>query len=220
MPSDQACSGLIRAAVEGRTDALEQLLLEHHARVLAHIAAHMPPDLRGFCSAEDLAQETYIVVAREIRHFQPPYDPAAFVAWLQKIADYRRLAMMQMQRAAKRGGGRAPALRQAAPGAPEEVISLLELLAISSRTPSRSMAQREAVEALRSALDRLRADTRQALTLHYIDGKPVAEISTLMNRTEGAVHMLCNRGLKRLRVLLSESRRRPAGNSPLTPPGA
>jgi hypothetical protein len=33
---------------------------------------------------------------------------AAFFAWLKRIADRRRLAMQQLQRAAERGGGRAP----------------------------------------------------------------------------------------------------------------
>ncbi|MCG3125443.1 MAG: hypothetical protein CHACPFDD_00265 [Phycisphaerae bacterium] len=215
MSSEHAPQDLIQAAVEGRPDALEKLLLAFHEPLVKHITAGMPPDLLSFCSPEDIAQETYIVVAREIRTFLPPFNPHAFAAWLFKIADHRRSAMIQTQRAAKRGGGNAR--RWGLPGPDDDVINLLELLAIHTRTPSRSAARRETVELVRTALAKLRDAPRTAVTSHYIEGRPIADVAAAMNRTEGAVLMLCNRGLKRLRTLLDQSRPYPAP-APHSPP--
>lgn len=140
-----AHADLIQSAVRGASGALEEPLGAYHARLIRHIKGVMSADLRRFCASEDIAQETYIAVAREIRKFQPPFDAAAFRAWLFRVADHRRLSMLQLQRALKRGGGRAPLspgeLASASRDRGDNTIDLLELLAAHSRTPSRSTAR-------------------------------------------------------------------------------
>lgn len=49
------------------------------------------------------------------------------------------------------------------------------------------------------ALAGLKDDYREALWMRYIEGRPVREIAQAMRRTERAVQMLCNRGLRALR---------------------
>ena len=87
------------------------------------------------------------------------------------------------------------------------MVHLLEVLAAHSRTPSRSAAAHEAVEAVQRALSGLPEDYGEAIRLRYVEGLPVAQIATRMNRSEGSVHMLCNRGLQALRIALGDSAR-------------
>jgi RNA polymerase sigma-70 factor (ECF subfamily) len=89
----------------------------------------------------------------------------------------------------------------------EEMVRLLEVLAAHSRTPSRSAASHEAAQAVDDALGKLPEDYREALRLRYFDALPVAQIAARMNRSEGAVHMLCHRGLEALRLALGDTSR-------------
>ena len=49
-------------------------------------------------------------------------------------------------------------------------------------------------------MNRLPADYREALRCRYLEGMAVNDIAARMNRSSGSVLMLCNRGLKALRL--------------------
>ena len=85
-----------------------------------------------------------------------------------------------------------------------ELVEILSLLAVSSRTPSRSVARMEAMQAVQTAMDALDEDYRTALRLRYIDGLAMNDVARGMGRSEGAVAMLCQRGLARLRDTLGD----------------
>jgi RNA polymerase sigma-70 factor (ECF subfamily) len=76
------------------------------------------------------------------------------------------------------------------------------MLAPHDRTPSRSAAAHEAVEAIRAALGEIDVDYAEALRLRYAEGLAVENTAERMGRTKAAVHMLCHRGLRRLRDAL------------------
>jgi RNA polymerase sigma-70 factor (ECF subfamily) len=154
-------------------------------------------------SVDDVLQEAYVGVFQCIRAFQQR-GPGAFHAWLEKIAENRLFDMIKAQRAAKRGGDRD---RIDAPVNPAtgSVVEWLEMLAVHERTPSRSAAMREAVAAVQSAMAALKDDYREALRLRYIEGLPVAEAAARMNRSEGALCLLCHRGLQQMREAMSSS---------------
>ena len=75
-------------------------------------------------------------------------------------------------------------------------------LAVYERTPSRSALAHEMIGTLQRSMQNLPEDYREAVRLRYIEGMQVIEIAGRMNRTDRAVHMLCNRGLKALRLEL------------------
>jgi RNA polymerase sigma-70 factor (ECF subfamily) len=141
-------------------------------------------------------QNACVVVFRKIREFELR-DSGGFGAWLTKIADRCLTDLIDAQRCAKRGGGRGPA--HVVDQDCSAVIGLLELVAVHSRTPSRSVAEHEAVAAARAALENLPEDQRMALRMRYLEGLSVAETSGQMKRSAGAVQMLCNRGLASVR---------------------
>ncbi len=194
---------LIARAVSGDELALERLLMRLYDRLAAEVARKLPNEFRGLIAADDVLQETFIVAFREIRNFVPA-GADALHHWLAAIAQNRVLDLVKAQRTAKRGGGRAVVGGQAK--LPDgSLVDLLEQLRVDSRTPSRSTAGREAVGAVQVGLAALKDDYREALRLRYIEGLSVAATAARMDRTERSIHMLCHRGLERLREILGRS---------------
>ncbi|HOW71193.1 MAG TPA: sigma-70 family RNA polymerase sigma factor [Phycisphaerae bacterium] len=202
-PCSDADDQLLDRAAAGDQTALESLLLNCYPHLAARIARKLPAAMKSQISPEDILQETFAEIFRHMGRFEAQ-GAKAFFRWVAGIADHRLVDAIKAQCAAKRGGGREPVDLAAAP----EVSSAADLLAVfaaHSRTPSRSAARHEAVAAVQAALNALGDDQREALRLRYIEGLPVAQIAERMSRTEGSVHMLCNRGLKELRAILGRS---------------
>lgn len=197
---EQRC---LARAVAGDVGALERLLVLHYDRLAAALAPKLPNELRGLVNADDVLQEAFVVAFREFPGFEPR-GPGAFEAWLLAIAQHRLLDIVKAQRAAKRGGGRA-ALPAHAGSPGDSLVGLLELLEVHERTPSRSVAGREAIRAVQVAMAGLKAEYREALRLRYVEGLRVAETAQRMGRTDRAVHMLCHRALQSLREALGRS---------------
>lgn len=195
---------LAARAIAGDEVALSTLLLLHHKRLVAEMGSKLPSDLQGSVSAEDIVQDAYVVAFQRIASFNSQ-DHERFYPWLAAIARNRLMDAVKAQRTAKRGGGRVAVTAEQ--GEDQEMVGLLELLAVHSHTPSRSAAGHEAAEALERALGHLPEDYREALRLRYLDALPVAQIAAQMKRSEGAVHMLCHRGLQAMRLSLGETSR-------------
>lgn len=197
MSSDPDTASLIGRAVDGDATALKLLLLELHDAVCRSIARRLPPGLGRTIDPEDVAQEAYVQVFRHVRSFQPRGEDS-FRRWVTTIALRRLRNAIQRQRARKRGGG-APAAAVAARSFEDSCVALLDLLAAPGRTPSRTLAAREAAQVVNEALAGLPDDYRQAIRLVHLEGWPVAHVAAEMGRTERAIHGLCRRGLERLR---------------------
>ncbi|MCK4340817.1 MAG: sigma-70 family RNA polymerase sigma factor [Phycisphaerae bacterium] len=203
MASGAADEELVGQAVAGDVAALERLLVSHYDRLAADMARKLPDEFRGLIAADDVLQEAFVVAFREIRNFTPR-GPDSFYKWLATIAKHRLFDLVKAQRTAKRGGGRV-ALAANAKSPDDSLVGLLEQLRVTERTPSRSAAGREAIGAVQVGLAGLKDDYREALRLRYIEGLPVAEVAARMGRTKRAVHMLCHRGLRRLREAVGRS---------------
>jgi RNA polymerase sigma-70 factor (ECF subfamily) len=116
---------------------------------------------------------------------------------LRAIVERKFVDAIRALRAQKRGGG-----RRASPEGLEanvsSAIDLLEIVALHEHTPSRSVRRRELISGVHQALEELKDDYRKALQLHYIEGMSVADTAERMERSPGAVVMLCNRALRQL----------------------
>jgi RNA polymerase sigma-70 factor (ECF subfamily) len=200
---------LLDRAVTGDEIAINRLLRAYHEPLLRELERRLPRDVRASLAPEDVAPEADVVVFRRIAEFDvaavsrdESSRSDAFFAWLLRIAENRAMSMVRDLRADKRGGGRArvrPRDRDSS-----EVVNLLELLGSHSRTPSRSVAIREAADAVQTALDQLSPDHRDVLRLRYIEALPVADVAVRLQRSEGAVHQLCRRGLRALRDAIGD----------------
>ena len=181
------------------------MLLAEHDRLLATLARKIPEDLRAGLAAEDVCQDAYIVAIQNIGGFQPRGDDG-FGRWLRAVAMRVLLQEIRARRALKRGGRRSRIVASAE-ASDRDVVNLLELLAIHERTPSRSAAVREAVVAVQRGIEGLNDDHRQAIRLRYIKQAPVKQVAGIMNRSEAAVTMLCQRGLAKLRDAIGDASR-------------
>ena len=199
MADDVTKQDLTARAVTGDEDAIIRLLWCHYDRLAAHIAPQLPESLRGAVGVEDILQETFIKAWRAIGSFKAQ-GANSFFAWLAQIAKNTLLDNIKAQRRVKRGRKRIVADRS-----PSSVATLLEVLACDERTPSRVVRRREVEQALRVALAGLKNEYRQALQLRYMEGLPVDVAAARMNRTEGALHMLCHRAIEKLRKTMGSA---------------
>jgi RNA polymerase sigma factor (sigma-70 family) len=90
-------------------------------------------------------------------------------------------------------------------GDASSLLDLLEVVAGPSNTASRLIAKKEAVHAMQVAIAQLSDDYRRALTLSFLEGKPIDEVARLMDRTPGAVRGLIYRAKKELRASMGRS---------------
>jgi RNA polymerase sigma-70 factor (ECF subfamily) len=184
---------LIAQAVRGERLALNRLLLTHYGPLTARVEKRIPGALRSVIAPEDVLQEVFTEVFQTIASFRPAGSDG-FYRWLATIADHRLLDVVRAHRAAKRGGGRAVATL-----AQSSIAPLVELVAVTERTPSVSASGREAAAAVQIGLAGLEPAYREVLTLRYLRGLTVAEAAERMGRTEGSMHRLCSRALLALR---------------------
>lgn len=185
---------LIARAQAGERLAFERLLVRHERPLMDRIRRRIPSRLRHLLDEEDILQETFVDGWAGIPSFRPAGD-GAFFAWVARIADNRILDCLRAFRAAKRGGDQ----HRVGAGPEVDLADLLAMLAVNPRTPSRSVANREALQAVEAALPTLKADYREVLRLRFIQEASVEETARRMDRTDWAVQKLTARALEALR---------------------
>ncbi|MFZ4574214.1 MAG: RNA polymerase sigma factor [Phycisphaerales bacterium] len=199
----EAGAGLLGRAIAGDVVALERLLVRYQSRLLARLRRKLPASLARVIAAEDVLQDAFLAVFRGIRSFRPS-GPLAFERWLITITDNCMLDAIRAAAAAKRGGGWTMA---DAGFDGSRALSMLDMVAIDSHTPSRSTANRELAAAVVSAIERIRPDYREAVRLRFLEGRAIPEIAAKLGRTDWSVHKLCARGLRELETELSPHRK-------------
>ena len=191
---------LLTKATTGDRAAMDELLLLHFRRLTAHIAKKIPPGIQSVISADDIIQDTFCQVIRDIEHCRAE-NVEAFYAWLLGIAEHRLQDAIRYVKSEKRGGRRRVA--QIRTSANESsVADLVELLSAGSHTPSRSAARHEAITALQESIDALPEDYRQAIQLRMLEGRSLEETAAAMQRSPRAVQGLIDRAKKKMRTAL------------------
>ena len=111
---------------------------------------------------------------------------------------------MKGLRRKKRGGAHRQVSRRTE-GQGSSVAELVDLLSDRHHAPSRSVARREAVQAVHVGIAGLPEDQREAVRQHLIEGKSLAATAEAMGRTPGAVSALVHRAKGRLREALGRA---------------
>ena len=112
--------------------------------------------------ARDAAQETFVAAWRQLARLR---EPERFEAWLQRVAVN---AARQTHRARSRRRVRE--------------IPSSSVVALAERTVA---APRDDAAILDAALATLPVDQRAILVLHHLEGRPLAEIATILEVPEG-----------------------------------
>ena len=167
-PSD---SQLAADAANGCLKSMESLFLRHEQRLHRFLFSRM----QDHTQAEDLLQETFIIVCRKIHRYNARY---AFTTWLFTIAN--RLA--------------ASAWRKHRPT--EQIMPGIE---DSSPGPASVAEANDKRDNLWSSARELLNDSQYAaLWLHYGEDLPVRDIAQSLGKTTPGVKVLLHRARKKL----------------------
>jgi RNA polymerase sigma-70 factor, ECF subfamily len=197
--SEQA---LVEQAIAGERLALERLLVLHARRLSHHLQPKIPEVLWGVVDVDDILQQTFLQVFRDIRTFEPA-GQGSFYAWLRGIAENRLFDCIRQHKRKKRGGD---FKRQVGGGRGQSsAADILDLLSGGGSTPSVSVARQEVIDAIQIGVACLPDDQRKAIQLHCLEGRSLDETAQLMNKTSGAVRALVHRGKLKLQDQLDRS---------------
>jgi RNA polymerase sigma-70 factor (ECF subfamily) len=149
---------------------VQKLFLENQAGLYGYVLSIV----RDFSLAQDIVQDTFLIVTRKAAQFDPNTN---FVAWVYTIARYEALASMR---------------RLARPALAEETLQLL--LAQQEPGPPEHI-----IAIVRSCMKKLTPNVQRMLSLRYEDALKPAEIARLLGWTSNAVSVAICRARLELR---------------------
>jgi RNA polymerase sigma-70 factor (ECF subfamily) len=165
-----------RASVSPESvDAFVRLLGQNQRRIFVYVMSMVP----NWTDAEEIIQETNLVLWREFARFQPGTN---FTAWACKVALHQVLAWRKRLKRSRLEFS--PAFLEAVAEEATVAADLLE----------------ERTQCLARCIERLPADRRRLLKLRYNDGLAIETIARQLARTDEAIY----RALSRIRRVLHE----------------
>jgi len=176
--------------------ALAKLLTTYHGRFHRRAETRMDAALKVKCNPDDILQEFYLEVARQIARFEDR-GPGSFLNWAhtildRKIAGTRRAAHGQLRDIDRE-------VQAGALGA-DSYWELLHQLQTDSGTPSRVVRREEALGALITCIKGLPDAHRHVIQLRFLEGLSVGEVAARLGKSKAAVVALTRRALEALRV--------------------
>src|SRR5262249_24447258 len=128
-------------------------------------------------------------------------DPGPRLAWLRTALARNLTDELRRLRADKRDAGRERPLEAALDAS---AASLARFPAADQSTRGERVDRDEQLLRLAAAVAGLPDGQRQAVEMHYFQGRPVADIAAALGKTTPAVAGLLKRGLRQLREHLTE----------------
>jgi RNA polymerase sigma-70 factor (ECF subfamily) len=156
--------------------------------------------LKGKLDASDVVQQTLLDAVRQRQQFRGQ-TAAEMAGWLRHMLACNLADAIRALGREKRDVARERSLEAAL----DQSSGCLESwLAAEQSSPSQQAIRGEQLARLANAIADLPEAQRDALVLHYWQGKSLAGTAAEMGRTPAAVAGLLQRGLKTLRTLLTE----------------
>ncbi len=178
-PSDAGMDALIARAQTGDEAAFNRLF-ERYRRIVFRFLYYRVEDP---ASAEDVTAEVFLRVSQALPSYR--FQGSPFQSWVLQIA--RNLAIDHFRKVSAR---------------PQ--VPLDEAMSMTDDDVERSAERRLTGERLRTALAGLTEDQREVIILRFVLCCPIAEVATVLARSESAVKALQRRGLEALRDTLTE----------------
>jgi len=191
MESPTSTFALIEKVKAGDDQALSLAFERCRRRLAVLIYFKLSPRARQLAEVDDLVQETLLRAFKSIDRFSYQ-SPGSLLRWLSSIADHVIIDQVRYHGRDRRAGEEVRFHSPSNPHGPEPV---------DTRTPSRLLAQQEAMENLLARLNGLPEDYRQAIVMAKIEGLSTAEMAERLGKTRDAVALLVYRAVKRFRTL-------------------
>ena len=171
---------LIERARAGDSEALERLFARHRKPLQRWASGRLPAWARDISDTEDLVQETLLQTFKRIGDFEPRRVGA--------LQAYLRQALLNRIREELRRKGRRPS-----------VTDLDNIEADGAESPLEQAIGREAVERYEKALERLKAEEREAIIARVEMGYTYEELAEALGKaTPDAARKAAQRALVRL----------------------
>jgi RNA polymerase sigma factor (sigma-70 family) len=196
--SDPYAEDVISRAVAGDRDMVSALLATAGPRLQDQLHGQIAPRWQSVLDVDDVLQVTYLEIFLRIARFEYR-GPGSFEAWVARIA---RNNLLDAIKALERAKQLPPAKRVQFQTDEDSSLALLEVLGVTSETPSRQAVAQETHAIVRQAVASLPRDYSQVLSLYDLQGGTAEEVAQEMNRSTGAVYMLRARALDPLREIL------------------
>ena len=182
MTAGTELSAVVSAAREGSQDAFRVLYREVQPGLLRY--------LRGLvgAEAEDLASETWLQVARDIRSFRD--EGVGFRGWVIRIARHRALDHVRRTR------------RRPPAGVSVDVLGDLPAAQDTAEQALQAISTDSAIAFIAT----LPKDQAEAVLLRAVVGLDVEATARVMGKRPGAVRTAAWRGLRRLADQLEQAR--------------
>ncbi len=141
--------------------------------------------------AEDLAQEVFMEVHRSIRHFK---ENAQLSTWIYRIAVNKSLDLIRKRKRKKRF---AYLVTVFSPSEDEKVCQVP-----ATGNPETILEEKERIQILNDAIDRLPENQKTAITLSKLEGLSNKEIADIMNTSVSSVESLLHRARSNIKKKL------------------
>jgi len=178
---------LVAATKRGDTQAFEELVLRHRQRVLA-VAQRITLNRED---AEDVAQESFHKAFLHLDAFQ---EKARFSTWLTRIAMNEAFMLLRRRR------GVFEVLPE---NSDDGMKSSSEAFVDQSPNPEESCSQRERMQLLTEAINRLGPTIRTTILLRDIEEQSVKDTAQILGTSITAVKARVFQGRRKLRRTLN-----------------
>jgi RNA polymerase sigma-70 factor (ECF subfamily) len=176
-------------------------MLEQYRAYLCLLArTQLGPRLRSKLDPSDVVQQTLLEAHQKRAQFRGRSE-AEWLAWLRQGLAHNLADAVRAFGQAKRDVARERAMEAVLHASSARLEAWL---AAEQSSPSQHAVRHERAVRLAAALATLPEAQREALELHYCQGRPLAEIAAHLGRSTAAVAGLLKRGLKALRSQLHE----------------
>ena len=176
---------VVLRAQEGDRAAFDELAGEYRERLVGFIYTRLGAGLRETVEVEDLSQETLFKALASLSSFEWR-GPDSFFRWLEGIAENLILDLAALQQRRRE-------------------LRLERDVQSSGVSVSAALRREERFDRLEKAIESLSPEHREVILLARIEGLPVNEIATRLNRSPNAVAQLLWRALRKLRETFGET---------------
>jgi RNA polymerase sigma-70 factor (subfamily 1) len=189
----------IAAAKKGDRIALAKLLALCDPKLRARAEARMDAALKSRFGLDDVLQEVYLHVFRQIAHFESS-GLRPLLTWMYAILDHELIDLRRAALCQARDIDREVTVTAGADSS--SYMNLLDHLYGISDTPSHIVRKQEALASMAECLAELSEPHRQVIELRFLEGLPVEAASARLGKSEAATVALTQRALKALRRLM------------------
>ncbi len=186
---------LVTMAQNGDEAALDRLCKVYNERVLRIVRMRMGPELRTKMQSMDLVQDAFISALRSMENFTYRNE-GDFLRWISKVAENRIRDNFDKIHANKRDARKEIPLNSNSSSTQDTFIGISG--PVDNTTPSLIMSKREDLNKLEKAMEQLKPEYREVITLTKIEGLTYKEAAEKMGKGPDAVRMLLSRAITAL----------------------